>query len=363
MAISRTLIDGLTQRMVQARLNSADAKAFTFGTHFPVKKVNGFSWATLQNQVAKAHVAADLHTDNGTIVRKRRPVFEIARGDMPYIAISREMRRKDIKDYQVARALAGQTGGDAPALVEFWGGDVDFCFDGVNSELEYIAWALASNAGVLNFTTTNNATYANEFALDYDVDAEQKVYTGTDWGDKGNADIIGDLVTIINGAKAQGRNPKFMFINLNQLYKIASAEQTIKACANFAINAVGAAQTPDLTQINQMLAKQAWLNGVQLRVIDQSITRELADGTTTSANPFADDRAILSESEILGSTQYDILQTNDSNIITANRAHVTVKKYSEVEPVKEVTIGEADAIPVFDTAYRNVYVKTDGSAW
>jgi hypothetical protein len=29
----------------------------------------------------------------------------------------------------------------------------------------------------------------------------------------------------------------------------------------------------------------------------------------------------------------------------------------------EVTIGQADAVPVFDTAYRNIYVKTDGNAW
>ena len=44
--ITNTLIDGLTQQMVQARLNTADAKPFLFGTHFPVKKVNGFVWRT-----------------------------------------------------------------------------------------------------------------------------------------------------------------------------------------------------------------------------------------------------------------------------------------------------------------------------
>ena len=67
--IVNTLIAGLTQRMVQARLNSADARPFLFGKHFPVKRVNGFMWSTLQNQLAKQNVAADLHTDNGTIVR------------------------------------------------------------------------------------------------------------------------------------------------------------------------------------------------------------------------------------------------------------------------------------------------------
>lgn len=359
--IVNTLIQGLTQQMVQARLNTADATPFLFGTHFPVKKVNGFNWKTLQNQLEKKNVAADLHTDNGTINRKRRPVFESARGDIPFISISREMTRSEIKEYQTALAFAQDD--DATKLVQYWGDDVDFCFNGVQSELEFIAWKLASNAGVLKFTTTTNATYANEFDLDYDVDPDKKVATASDWGNKASADIIGDLVTIIKAAKAQSLNPKFAFVNLDEFYKIASADQIIKACASFASNALGISQTPDLAAVNSMLARQAWLNGIQLRVIDQTITREFTDGTSTSGNPFEDSRLILSESERLGSTQYDILQEDEQLILRAERAHTIIKKYGTIEPKSEVTIGQADAIPVFDTAYKNVYVKTDAKAW
>lgn len=359
--IVNTLIDGLTQQMVQARLNSADAKPFLFGTHFPVKKVNGFVWKTLSNQLAKKNVAADIHTDNGTILRKRRPLFESAKGDIPFISISREMTRSEIKDYQTARAFAQDA--DAIALVDYWGGDVDFCFNGVQSELEYIAWKLASNAGVLHFTTTTNATYANEFDLDYDVDEEMKQKTATDWAKKASADVIGDLVSLVKFAKAQGLNPKFAFINQDELYKICSADQIIKACASYLSNAVGMSQTPDLSQVNVMLAKQAWLNGLQLRVIDQTITREFTDGTTESGNPFENNRLILSETERLGTTQYDILAENNDSIIRAERSHTVVKKYGTCEPQSEVTIGQADAVPVFDTAYRNLYVKTDAKDW
>ncbi|MBP5714390.1 MAG: hypothetical protein J6X07_06805 [Prevotella sp.] len=359
--VVNTLIEGLTEQMVQARVNSIDTKPFLFGRYFPVKKVNGFVWKTLGNQLAKKNVAADIHTDNGTILRKRRPVFESAKGDIPFISISRDMTRSEIKEYQTELAFAQDA--DAAALVQFWGDDVDFCFNGVQSELEYIAWALASNAGKLAFTTTNNATFANEFDLDYDVDAEQKKYTGTDWATAASADIIGDLAALVSAAKGMGLNPKFAFINLNELYNICSSEQIIKACASFAANALSIAQTPDLDQVNAMLAKQAWLNGIQFRVIDQTITRELTDGTQTSGNPFADRRMILSEQERLGTTQYDILQESEQLILRAVRAHTVVKKYGTIEPKSEVTIGQADAVPVFDTAYRNLYVKTDGSSW
>lgn len=359
--IVNTLIDGLTSQMVQARLNSVDAKPFLFGTHFPVKKVNGFVWRTLGNQLAKKNVAADLHTDNGTVLRKRRPLFESAKGDIPFISISREMTRSEIKDYQTARALAQD--GDAISLVDYWGGDVDFCFTGVQSELEFIAWKLASNAGVLRFTTTTNATYANEFDLDYDVDDDMKQKTGSDWAQSASADIIGDLVSLVKFAKAKGLNPKFAFINQDELYKICSSDQIIKACASYLSNAVGMSQTPDLTQVNGMLAKQAWLNGIQLRVVDQTITREFTDGTSTSGNPFENSRLILSETERLGSTQYDILAENNDLILRAERSHTVVKKYGTCEPQSEITIGQADAVPVFDTVYRNLYVKTDAKEW
>ena len=359
--ITNTLIQGLTAQMVQARLNTADAKPFLFATHFPVKKVNGFIWRTLQNQLAKSNVAADIHTDNGTILRKRRPIFESAKGDIPFISISRELTRSEIKDYQTALAFAQDD--DAIKLVQYWGEDVDFCFNGVQSELEYIAWKIFSNAGKLEFSTTNNATFANEFDLDYDVYDELKLKTSTDWKDSNNADIIGDLVKLVKTAKDLNLNPKFAFINLNELYKICSSEQIIKACASYLANAVGMAQTPDLTQVNSMLAKQAWLNGIQMRVIDQTITREFADGSQTSGNPFEDCRIILTESERLGTTQYEILQENNDNIIRAERAHTIIKKYGTAEPQSEVTIGQADAVPVLDTAYRNLYVKTDATEW
>ena len=110
-----------------------------------------------------------------------------------------------------------------------------------------------------------------------------------------------------------------------------------------------------------MLSRQAWLNGIQLRVIDQTITTEFADGTQKSENPFADNVLVLSESERLGTTQYDILAENNPAIIRAERAHCVIKKYGTCEPTTEITIGQADALPVLDSAYRNLYVKVDGN--
>lgn len=359
--ITDTLIQGLTQQMVQARVNSVDVRPFQFATLFPVRRVNGFTWSTISNQLGRKNVAADIHSDNSTTVRKRRPMFESAKGDIPFISISRELTRSELKEFQVAYALAKSP--DAAQLVQYWGADVDFCFNGVQSELEYIALKLVSNAGTLAFNTTTNATMANEFNLDYDVDEDLKMKTSTNWGNASNADVIGDLREAVKAAREKNLHPRYALVNMETFYKICSSAQIIKACASFVANAVGVAQTPSLEQVNKMLSSQAFLYGLQLHVIDQNITREFSDGTFTSGNPFENDRVVLCETLILGSTQYDVLAEPHFGGIRTERAHTVIKKYGVDDPYSEVTLGQSDAIPVFDTAYRNVYLRTDAQGW
>lgn len=359
MTINSTLIAGLNDKTMQAKVDRINVNGFLFGKHFPLRKVNAYTWKTLENQLAKKNVAADIHADNASIIRKERPIFQSASGDLPRIAISREMKRSELKDYQTALALAGDA--NAKELVRFWADDVEFCFNGVQSELEYIAWALISNAGKLSFTNTNNAAIANEFDLDYMVDANKKV--SVDFTNGASADVIGAFANAVKLGKQNNSNIKFAFMSLDEFYRIATCEQIIKQCASYVQNLTGTSQTPDLEAVNAMLRKAAWLNGVQIRVIDTDVTRELVDGSSFMANPFADHRIVFSETETLGTTQYDLLKTEDNVVMKATRSHTIVKKYSEPEPLKEVTLAEADALPVLDTAYKNIYLKTDGLSW
>lgn len=115
--IVNTMIQGLTEQMVQARLNSADASGFLFGKHFPVKKVNGFNWKTLTNQLERrmSPPTCILTTELSCVNAAR---YSSARGDIPFISISRELSRSEIKDYQTALAFAQDE--DATKLVEYW---------------------------------------------------------------------------------------------------------------------------------------------------------------------------------------------------------------------------------------------------
>lgn len=355
--MENTLIQGLTGQMIQTRVNALDTAQYLYATHFPIRKRLTFDWGMLSNVGGGHNVAADIHADNSTIIRKARPIAQIIKGDIPYIATSRELKRKDLKEYQQALALAQ---GNSPAieLVNYWANDVDFCFKAVNAELEYLAWSLASNAGKFSLTPENNASFSSEFALDYQVDETQK--KAFNWANS-TADIIGDLQKTI--ADAKGYNPRFAFMNLETFYKLSTNSSVKKACANYITLSTNSPATPDLETINKAFARLAWLNGLQVVVIDSKITREFQDGTTALQKPFEDNRIILSETKTLGSTQYSVLGATDQKVLVAQRGHIQIRKYSVHEPITEVTIGEADALPVLDTAYRNLYIRTDGKSW
>ncbi len=359
--MNRTLIQGLNEKIIQAKVNKIDVRPFQFATYFPVLKVNAFNWKTLTNQKFGRNVAADIAADNASIGMKRRPIFESASGDLPRIVIGRDWRRSEIKDYQTALALAGDI--YARELVQYWADDVEYCFTGVQSELEYIAWALLSHGGKLAFTSANNAYIATEFDLDYQLDNSQLKKNSVSWALPATGDGIGDFRTAIEDGKKIGANIRHAFMSLSTFYRYASLHQIIKACASYLDNATGTAQTPDLEAVNKMLKKQAWLNAIQIHVIDTDVTRELSDGTQTFGNPFADNVVVFTEVPVLGSTQYDLLNDSDEKVLRVVRSHTVVKKYSEPNPLKEVTIGEADAIPVLDTAYKNIYMNVAATDW
>lgn len=354
-------MEGLNSKVLEAYVNALE-QPMTYQNYFPLKANPFFSWKMLSNQLQQPNVAAELQSDNSTVARKRRPVMQSATGDLPLMSISRQMERSEIKEYQIALALAS---GNAAAteLVQFWADDVAFCYNGIQAEYEYIAWALLSNAGKLGFTASNNVYFSNEFDLDYQVDSTQKTANTVAWSNAATATPIEDFQAVIKAAKPLGLNLKHIWINQDNFYLLQSTDQMRELTQVYLGGAAVAQSVPSLEDINSALGRVAYLGGLTIHVVDQTITREAKDGTRTSANPFADNVAVFTETTTMGSSQYSILQQNDPAVIYAQRENALIKKYGTAEPVSEVTIGESDGIPVLDSAYRNWYLKTDTNAW
>lgn len=363
----RSLMIGITEKDMQAVINTYDLKPYYYPTLFPLKENYTLTWKALEAQVG-LKIAGDLVARGATIDKKTRDALARIQGDIPKTAIKRTKDENELNEYDIMVAMTSANP-DLRALVEAWAEDTKYCWDGVANRLEWIALQTIS-LGKVTLTNDNNNSVISEYDVDYQIDASQKVgfQTGSAaWTTTASAKPFSkDFKAIIKAAKAKGISLKFAFMNVDTFANLVQTDEVIKSCASFASNALGIAQTPSLQQVNNVMAGLAYLRGLQIVVIDQDITIEKADGTRVTGNPFADNVVMFSESKVLGATYWKKpadMNVKGSVAIKALNGHTCVKKYSTEEPLEEVTIGLANAFPAWLSSGRSYLLDTANNSW
>ncbi|WP_291076357.1 MULTISPECIES: major capsid protein [unclassified Empedobacter] len=360
--MNESLMIGLVESDVQAVVNTYDLKPFYYPTLFPVKETYKLTFTTLESQVG-LKIAADLVARGSTIPKKVRDAIEKIAGSIPKIAISRELEENELTEYDIAVAMFSQNR-DMTALIEFWAEDTEFCWTGIASKIEWMALRQISLGGlVMNQETSQGVKQA--MPLDYEIPTTQKVGVSKSW-DGTDADIVSDFKKAIKVGKSFGASYKYAFMNPTTLSKIVRQEQIVKNSASYVTNLIGAAQEPDLAGVNSYFAKAVGLNGIQIVIIDQDITLEDKNGDRVTGNPFEDDVVMLSEAKVLGRTLYKKpidMNLKNSKALKVLRSHTLIKKWSEENPVKEVTQGIANAFPVWDLAGRSTLMQVNNTTW
>lgn len=362
--MQKSLMIGLNEKDMQAVINTYNLNAYYYPTLFPLKQNNTLTWKMLEGQ-AGLRIAADLVARGATIPRKTREAISRIQGDIPKIAISRDKHEDELTEYDIMIAMSANNP-DLKALVEYWAEDTNFCWEGVAARLEWIALKQIS-LGKVSLTNTNNAAVLSEFDVDYQLGTDQKVGVNTSWaaGTSGKP-FSKDFPSVIKAFRAKGIYLKYAFMNLDTFVELSAQEETIKMCASVLANLASAAQVPSLQDINGMMARRPNLYGLQIVVIDQQVTLELNNGSRTTVNPFEDNVVSFSESKVLGATYWKKpidLNLANSVAMKAMNGHTLIKKYSDEEPVKEVTQGIANAFPAWNLASRSCLMQTNGTSW
>ena len=364
--MQKSLMRGLDEKNMGAVVHQYDLKDYYYPTLFPLKETNRLDWKMLEAQ-AGLKIAADLVSRGATIPKKTRDAIARVQGDIPKISISREKLEDELTEYDIMVAMAS-TDADLQAIVEFWAEDTKFCWDGVAARAEWIALKEIS-LGKVTFSNSNNAAVVTEYDVDYQIPSAQKIGVQTDYtsGTSGKP-FTKDFITALRIGKGIGAKYKFAFMNVDTFEKLAAQEEVYKRCASMVQNLVGANDHPDLESVNAYLAKKKELyRGLQIIIIDQDITIELADGSRVTGNPFEDDVILFSESKVLGNTWWkkpiDAKPMPGSVADNVMHGHTLVKKYSEESPVKEVTEGIANLFPAWNLAGRSVLMQINSTTW
>lgn len=363
--MQKSLMVGLNEKDMMAVVNSYDLKPYYYPTLFPLKETNFLTWKMLEAQ-AGLKIAADLVSRGSTIPKKTREAISRIQGDIPKISIAREKNEDELTEYDIMVAMSSGNP-DLTALVNFWAEDTQYCWDGVASRAEWIALKEIS-LGKVTFSNSNNASVVTEYDVDYQIPTAQKIGVDTSYaaGTAGKP-FTKDFKTALQIGKSLGASYKFAFMSVDTFAKFVNQDEVYKRCASFIQNIANTQDTPSLASVNNYLTSQSQIfKGLQIVVIDQDITLELADGSRTTSNPFEEDVILFSESKVLGNTYWKRpidLNIASSTSIKAMNSHTLIKKYSEESPVKEVTEGIANLFPAWNLAGRSVLMQTNGTSW
>lgn len=362
-----TLMRGLNEKDMTAVVRSYDLHPYYYPTLFPLKESTTLTWKELEVQ-SGMKIAADLVARGATSQKKTRKAVAKIVGDIPKFMISREMNEDELTDYDLMIASASGNP-DLQRLVEVWAEDTKYCWEGIAARAEWVALKQIST-GKLKFDNSNNAAVATEYDVDYQIPAGQKIGVNTSWNAGVSAKpLTKDFKNAIKIAKEKiGVTPKFAFMNVDTFAAFASQTEVITKCRSVMATLADDAESVNLASVNGYLAKHKEVyRGLQIVVLDQEITIELADGSQKTGNPFEDNVVLFSESKVLGHTFWkrpiDAVKREGSVATIAMNGHTLIKKYSEESPVKEVTEGIANLFPAWNLAGRSILMKTDNSSW
>lgn len=363
----QTLMQGLVEKDMEAVVKTYDLKPFYYPTLFPLKQNYTLTWKALEAQTG-LKIAADLVARGVSIDKKTREAISRLQGDIPKIAIKRTKSDEELDEYDIMVAMSSGNP-DLTALVEAWAEDTNYCWTGVAARLEWMALQQIS-LGKITLTKDNNVSVLSEYDVDYSIPADQKVGYATGsaaWTTTSAKPLSKDFKNVVKKGREKGIYLKYAFMNVETFAQFADTEEVQKKCASFAANALNIQDTPDVNTVNTALGKLAYLYGLQIIVIDQNITLELADGSRPySGNPFADNVVMFSEDKVLGRTYWKTpadAKVTGSVAIKAMNGHTLIKKYANEEPLEEVTMGIANAFPAWTSSSRTYLMSTDATTW
>jgi len=206
---------GITERDMQAVVNTYDLKPYYYPTLFPLKENYTLTWKALEAQVG-LKIACDLVARGASINKKTREAIARSQGDIPKLAIKRTKDENELNEYDIMVAMTSANP-DLRALVEAWAEDTQYCWDWVAARLEWIALQSIS-LGKVTLTNDNNNSVITEYDVDYQIDATQKVgfQTGSAaWNTTGAKPFSKDFKAIVAKAKKKGISLKYAFMNLD----------------------------------------------------------------------------------------------------------------------------------------------------
>lgn len=313
---------------------------------FPLKYTTQLTWASLSGSGGNP-VMADVIEYNASAPLKSRRVITQTTGDIPKIALKRQMDEKDYNDYNILKALSNDL--NKNALLDLVFNDVDFCHTGVWARTEFLCMQALSTGSVI-LTASNNNGIITEVNCDFGIPTGNKTGAAVIWSTAATATPVTDIQVIQETARANGYPLGYILMDRATLSLMLATTEVMDKYAVFQNVAKSRKTAPTFTDLNSMLG--AYLLP-QIILIDSQVRFENNDHALTAIAAWKTGYVTFIPEIGVGNVLHgpiaeETAESVSKKAIQVKRDHVLISKWSELEPFGEFTKGQANAFPRFN---------------
>ncbi len=363
--MERSILKELTKVNVEAYVNRQREeflKKQYWQQFFPLRYTTQLTWESLTGSGGNP-VMADVIEYNSSAPLKSRRVVTKTTGDIPKIAIKRQMDEKDMNDYNILKALS-QGDANRSALLDLVFNDIDFCFTGVMARTEYLAMQ-ALSYGSISLTTSNNNGIVTEVACDFGIPAGNKTAATLQWSQASGATPLTDIKTKVENAASSGYPLRYMLMDRTAVNELVANTEVQNQYALSLLLDDSRKYSPTLAELNNLLKSRML---PEIILVDSNVRFENEAHAITNVAAwktgyvtFVDD---LKVGNILhGPIAEETSESVSKKAIQVKRDHVLLSKWSELEPFGEFTKGQANAFPRFTNVDGIFIMKVDATSW
>lgn len=363
--MNKPLMD-IDQPSLQAEVDSyVPGNGFAWRQLFPLRYTPKFDLKGIEGKEG-IPISADRVAFNTKAPLKSRKTIGSWSGTLEKIAISREKDEIEINEYNDLKVLAAAADTDKAAkqhLVDITYDDVEFCNNGMDAKIELDAMRIASH-GIKTYTKEVDGENATEDIINFNVPKENFHGTKVAWSDP-TADGLGDIMTMVKSLKKAGkRAPQYIFMEQQAFDNLCAQDKTAKrlfTASALKNDMIFTAERVTLENINNYLSTKTM---PRIAILDTWVTIQDKDGKETTVKPWAENVVVLSLTAQLGWTWYKTVpRVANTEALQAYGSFYKTTRYSELNPMLEVTMAEAYVQPALINRSSMMFLNTENTTW
>ncbi len=337
----------IDQPSMQAEVESYEVGAGrVWPTFFPLRPTSKFDIKSLAGKEG-VPISADKIAFNVKAPTKTRKTVGSWSGKLGKVAISREQDEEVINEYNDLAAIVAALPEDADnsakqEMVDMIYDDVAFVNEGMDTKIEVDACRIGSS-GIQDFPAVIDGDNATQDIINFNVPAANKNGVAVVWSDHAHADGISDIAGRYKAMRAAGKTLRYAIMEQEAFEHLCAQDATLKKLSGYNAltgrNLILTQNSVTLEAINAFMRSQGYPTIV---VIETEAGIEGKDGEVTTIKPWRQNVVTLAPSLQLGWTYWKTVpRVNNTEALQTYGSFYKVTRYSEVNPMLEVTLAEA----------------------